>query len=524
MKVNIKKYLSILLIISLFLLVACNKDTEETTGDNGERSLEDTLNIAMGSEPPNLDAQLSTHIATRDVARQIFESLVTYDNDYNVVPMLAESFEQSEDGKTFTFKLREGVKFHNGKEMTSKDVVASMNRWLTTSNAAKVSLEGAKFKANGDYTVTFEVENPAYTTLSTLANVGQMAAIMPKEVIDSASANGINEYIGTGPFKFVEWKQDQNIHLSKNKDYQSLDIESNGLAGKKDVFINDIYFHFVPDTTTQITGIQTGQYDLLLEAPYDNYELLVNDSGIKTSVNDYGAYYLIYNKQAGVFKNLAMREAINTGVNIEEIFENSFSHEDIYVMDSSYMPKKYTTWYSETGKEAYNQNDAEKAKNLLNEAGYNGEPIKILSTREYTHIYNSAVVLQQQLENMGVNVELELYDFATVLSKHNTEPEKWDIFITGLAYAQTPIESLVFTSPAMKPLNDSKFEEMVAAVKYSQTEDEAKTNWGMLQEYSWVELPVTKMGDFKKLSAFKNTVVDYKYMDGPILWNTKITK
>lgn len=516
----------------MIILAGCSSGTNTSTegtqnseGDaSGSTSIAEKFNMAMGAQPPSLDPHISTAIATRDIAMQVFETLVTIDKDYKPVPMLAESIDVSEDGKTYTFHLRQGIKFHNGKEMTSEDVVASMNRFVEKSGATKVLLDGAVFKADGDYKVILDVPNPSTLIMTSLAARSPMPAIMPKEVIESAPAEGINEYIGTGPLKFVEWKQDQYIKLTKNDDYQPLETESNGQAGKKEVFIKDFYIHFVPDTSTQVAGLQTGEYDLLLEAPNDNYELLANDPSLGTSINDYGPYNLIFNKHKGIFTNADMRKAINAGINSEEILRTSFMHEDIYELDPSYMSPQSADWYSDAGKEYYNQNDPEKAKEWLEKAGYNGEPIKIVTTRDYAHIYNTGVVLQQQLEKIGVKVSLEIYDWPTALNIRNKEPDKWDIFITGTPFVLTPLELYVYTIEAYMDPNNQKVTELLNSIKNAQTEDEAKQKWEELQAYTWEYLPVAKMGNFFKVSAFKDYVKDYKYQEGPILWNIKLTK
>src|SRR5699024_3449061 len=120
---------------------------------------------------------------------------------------------------------------------------------------------GATWTAEDDYTVILELEKASSLTLDTMASAKQAAAIMPKEVVDAATADGVQEYIGTSPFKFVEWKQDQYIHYTKFEDYAALDSEADGLSGKKEALVDDIYIYMVPDTSTRIAGLQTDEYD-----------------------------------------------------------------------------------------------------------------------------------------------------------------------------------------------------------------------------------------------------------------------
>ena len=115
-----------------------------------------------------------------------------------------------------------------------------MNRWLGLSPAAKVAFGNAKFESDGDYKVIFKLEEPNSETLDVLATPKQFAGIMPKEIVETAGAAGVTDYVGTGPFKFDEWKQDQYIKLSKFDGYQSLETEADGMSGKKEALIENL--------------------------------------------------------------------------------------------------------------------------------------------------------------------------------------------------------------------------------------------------------------------------------------------
>src|SRR5699024_3300326 len=125
----------------------------------------------------------------------------------------------SDDGEVYTFNLRVGVLFHNGEEMTSEDVVASMERWVDSNSSVDLIYDGSSWEAVDDYTVELHLEKAKTGVLDTLVPVLQAPAIMPKEVIESADAAGITEYVGTGPFKMEEYLTDQYIHLAKFDDY-----------------------------------------------------------------------------------------------------------------------------------------------------------------------------------------------------------------------------------------------------------------------------------------------------------------
>src|SRR5699024_6548571 len=263
--------LSILSMLLVFVFSSCNSATD-VSEESSNDSIGGELKVALNAQPPTIDPQFSTAVATRDVSRLIYETLLTIDSNYQVVPMLAEAVEESDDQLTYTFILREDIKFHNGKEMTAEDVVASMDRWKELSSAVTETLGDITFEAKEKYTVVMNLEEPVSVALDIVASPGQAAAIMPKEVIEAVGLDEVIEHIGTGPYKFVEWKQDQYIHLDKFNDYNSLDLPADGLSGKKEAVLDDIYFYIATDSSTRLAGLQTGEYDLVYQIPLNNFE------------------------------------------------------------------------------------------------------------------------------------------------------------------------------------------------------------------------------------------------------------
>ncbi|RKJ33698.1 ABC transporter substrate-binding protein, partial [Butyricicoccus sp. 1XD8-22] len=330
------------------------------------------LQVAYNAQPPTLDPLMTTAVAARDVARNIFESLVTLDADSKVVPMLAESFEQSEDGKTITFKLRQGVKFHNGDELTADDVIASMEYWRTTASLGKAYFTDATFEKVDETTVRLVMPENLFIALYLLADPSQIALITTEEAIAGTSAEGLNEFIGTGPYKFVEWKSDQYIHLQKFNEYVAVDTPASGLSGKKEPKYENIYFQFVTDASTRLAGIQTGEYDVANAIPFDNVEQLNALDNITISIDHNGFNAVVFNKREGIFADQKARQAINAALDQESILTAAFSNPQFYELEHGLMIKEQTDWYSEAGADQYNQKDTDKAKALLEEIGYNG--------------------------------------------------------------------------------------------------------------------------------------------------------
>ena len=194
---KIKKLAMFLLLGALALfVVGCTSSTPtEEKEDSSGAGTDSTftggdLHVALNTQPPTLDLHMGTATATRDAARPIFETLVTLNEHYEVQPMLAESYEQSDDGLEFTFYLRKGVKFHNGKEMKAEDVVASLARWIGKSGRAKNAIGEGKFEVLDEYTVQLTLPEPSVGALHVLAVPNQSGGIMPKEVVENAPAEG----------------------------------------------------------------------------------------------------------------------------------------------------------------------------------------------------------------------------------------------------------------------------------------------------------------------------------------------
>ncbi len=510
-----------MIFLCLFVIVGCSSktDTKQSEPPKTGKISGGELNVAINAQPTTLDAHMTTATTVSHLTRHIYEQLVALNSSFKVVPMLAESIDESEDGKTFTFHLRKGVKFHNGKEMKAEDVVASLNKWKGISTKAKAAIPDATFEVIDDYTVVMKLPNYIFGALALLADASQMAAIMPKEVVESADPTGVTEYIGTGPFKFVDWKQDQYIHLTKYEDYSPVDYPADGLSGKKEALVNDIYFHVVTDSSTRVAGVQTGQYDIGLLLPPDNYEMLKSNPNIETILDLSGPTGLIYNKQERIFSDQKMRQAVNAALDLESIMMAGFSNENFFRLDHGHTVIEQKEWYSEAGKDRYNTHDLEKAKELLKEAGYNGEEIKILATRDFDYMYNTAVVIKEQLGKIGVNVKLEVVDWATVLETR-AKPSEYDAFITAFPKVLSPAQILYLGSAWPGWTNDPQITELTAQINSSKTTEEAKVVWDKLQDRIYDYLPITKFGDYYDFYGMSNKVKGITFLEGYILWNT----
>ncbi len=519
----------ILLGITALFIVGCSSSA--SSGVKGESNGTDTsskeipsytggdLHIALNSQPGKLDPHVSTTTDTRDVARPIFETLVTLNSKFEVEPMLAEKYEVSDDGLEFTFYLRKGVKFHNGKEMKAEDVVASLMRWVEKSGRAKNTIGDGKFEEIDEYTVKLVLPQTSVGALHILGAPMQFGAIMPKEVIESASPEEVNEYIGTGPFKFVEWKQDQYIKYEKYDEYQSPEGTPDGLAGKREALVDNLYFDFITDSSTRVSGITTGQYDIGIMMPLDSFDQLENTATVKNVTALASGVGIIFNEKEGLLSNQKMRLALNMGLNYEELLIGGYTSSEFYRLTPSLMYQEQKDWYTDAGKENYNPNNPEQSKKMFKEAGYNGETVKILTTREFDYMYNTAVVLQAQLKEIGVKAELNVVDWATKLNLRE-DPANWDVFISSFSGPADPTQHLFFDPKYAGWNEDEKKAELLTKIRSSRTPADAFPYWEELQEYTWTtQLPLIRLGDTYNLFSYHENVVGFREFEGVIPWN-----
>src|SRR6266404_3415506 len=219
--------LTVLAVLMLLVAVAPSAEAQKKGG---------VLKIGNLGEPPSLDPHWGTQTITEVLTNHIFEGLYALDEKYQPIPMLADGMPAvSKDGLTYTIKLRKGVKFHNGKEMTSDDVVASIVRWSKRSVYGKsLFAQVVDFKATDKYAVELKLKEKSAIVLVSLAVPNNMGAIYPKEIAEKFPPDQrITEFVGTGPFKLAEWKPDQYIRMTRFDDYKGLPGKQSGSGGAK---------------------------------------------------------------------------------------------------------------------------------------------------------------------------------------------------------------------------------------------------------------------------------------------------
>lgn len=523
-----KKLLSILLCLAMVvaMLVGCGSSNDSkddnSNASTGETTYKEELNIAITANPPTLDVHGVNSNIVGGIGTHIYEPLFAMNGDYEVTAVLADSYTVDETGTIYTIKLRQGVKFHNGEEMVADDVVASMTRWLSLSGKANALLNGTVFEKVDDYTITMTTPEAYADTMTVLAASIQFPAILPKTAIDGAGDEGVTEFIGTGPYKLEEWKQDQYIHLTRYDEYAQPEGESSGFTGKKEATSKDIYFRIVTDDATRVAGLQNGQYDIAEEMPQERYAELAEDESLVFSVKTTGTLNLFFNTTHGIMANADMRQAILACLNSAEVMLAGYGDENLYILNPGWCNPDDAMWGTDAGKEYYSQNDIEKAKGLLKTAGYNNEEIILVTTPDYSEMYNATLVVQAQLQKAGINAVVEQYDFATFM-EHRANPEQFSLYITSNRYNLSPVQLSVLTKD-WAGLDVEEVDNGIVSIRKAASAEESSAAWADLQEFLYEYGAAHVFGHYSGLMATTTKVEGFTYFDFPIYWNVKVAE
>lgn len=497
--------------------------SDTTPGDtSASGNYKSELNIAITANLPSLDAHSSNSNLVGGLISHTNEPLFAMNESFEPTPVLAESYEVSEDGLVYTIKLREGIQFHNGVEMVADDVVASMTRWLELSGKANALLKGSVFAEVDDYTITMTLPEAYTDTLNILAGSAQFAAIYPSSVINSAGAEGITEVMGTGPYKFVEWKQDQYVHLTRFDGYQPLEGEASGFVGKKEAATRDIYFRVVTDEATRVAGLQTGEYDIAEAIPTERYQELSADPSMELLAKPTGNLSLFLNTTKGIMADQNMRKAILAALNTEDIMLASFGDPSLYMLNAGWANPNDAQWATEAGSEFYNQNDLDKARGYLADAGYNNEEIVLVTTPDYGEMYNATIVVQAQLVAAGINAKVESFDFSTFM-EYRANPDQFDLFITSNRYTLLPVQLSVLMKD-WAGLDHPKIPESIAAIRSAATPEEAAAQWAELQTFLYDYGAASVLGHYSSVMATSPKTEGLIFFDYPLYWNVRVAE
>ena len=482
-----------------------------------------TLKVASIGEPPTLDIPMSTATLVYEIMWHVNESLFTYDRAFNPVPLLAESDTVSDRGLRHTIVVRRGVKFHNGKEMTAADVVPSLRRWVKVASVGRsLGKYIESIDAKDPYTVVISLKQPSASLIYGLSE--PHAAVYPKESIDAAGDGTLKEFIGTGPYRFVEHRPDRHIKLARFKDYSARPEPANGFGGKRTAWLDEILFLSVPDTAVRLAGVETGEYHHAMFIKQDAYERIKTLPFMESRiVKPRGWAVAVLNHKTGPMTQKKIRQAVQATLDVEPILAAGFGSREFYRVDPGlFFPEQ--PWHSMASAALYNQHDKEKARRLLKEAGYAGQPLRWVTTREYEFMYKNALVAKQQLEEVGVVVDLQVVDWATL--NHRTEkPELWDIFSTGFVFSADPANHVALRCAFNGWWCNEEKERLLGELQVETDVKKRKAIIDRIQTVFYEDVGQVKLGDYFTLDAARRELRgDFRTAPRLYFWNSWLAK
>ena len=466
------------------------------------------LRIGNLGEPPSLDPHWGTQTITEVMANHLFESLYALDESYQPIPMLAESHTVSKDGLVYTFKLRKGISFHNGKEMTADDVVSSLVRWGKRSVYGKsLFAQVVDLKAADKYTVEMKLKEKSGIVLISLAVPNNMAAIYPKEIAEKfPTPNKVTEFIGTGPYRFVEWKPDSHIRMVRFDDYKPRAEAPSGWGGRKIAYLDEIRWIPTPDVATRVATLESGEVEFADDLQADAFDRIKANARLKPLVvRPYTWAIGVFNKKEGLMTNQKLRQAVQAAIDVEPVMKGAVGNPLFYRLDPGLSFQEQKAWHSTVGAQSYNQHNKEKARTLLKEAGYKGEAVRFLTTKEYAWMYNYALVTKQQLEELGVNVDLQVVDWATLVQRRNN-PQMYDIFTTGMSFVPDPTQHPYLRCDWPGWTCDEEIQKRMDVIRKEPDPAKRKAQWDEVQKRFYEYVPAIRYGDIFGFRAMQTSV------------------
>jgi len=477
--------------------------------------------VATQAAPPTLDAVTSSAEASRNITLHIFETLVSRDESANVKPDLAEGVDVSADGLEYKFTLRRGVKFHNGKVMTSADVKASLERFGRVGASKRVMDPVAAIEAPDANTVVCKLRSPSPGFLEGMSSPRAPAAIVPAE--EAGKAAGQIELIGTGPYRFVEFRPDSHALLRRFDDYtQNTNYQGrDGFAGKKTAYFDSVRFRIMPEAGARSAGLQTGELHVLDSLDALSAQRLRSNAALKMHEMLPWAYQtLILNHSQAPMNNLKIRQAIQAALNMEEIM--AISTNGLFRLEHGWQHPGTTYFAGDVGKPLYNMKNADLARRLLQEGGYRNEQITILTDSNIGGHKESGEVAQEQLRAIGMNIRLNVVDWPTAFQMR-TRPEGWHIWTLqmGIEPFEGPYNVVAFwTAPQQSQhvrdeVIDASYRKLTTALQLSERQAAVRE----FQQRMYENVVAIKCGDTGRIQATRANVENYRPYRIPRMWD-----
>ncbi|MFP4302852.1 MAG: ABC transporter substrate-binding protein [Spirochaetaceae bacterium] len=483
------KRIAVALLLSLSLSPLFAAGSTEAAGE------EEILQVGLSGSPDTLDPQATTGTLTFQTVRSIYDTLVEPRVDGRIVPALAREYEVSEDGRRWVFRLREGVTFHHGKELTAEDVVATFDRIRDPDFAspnAEVYEVIDSVEAIDSVTVALNLDGPHAPLVATLAS--GWSAILPKDLIDQGH-DFATKPVGTGPFSFVEWRRDSALVLKRNENYWK--------AGEP--HLHGVRFNIITERAVQAQALMGGELhvaDLLVEP-----ELTMVRDHPETRVEEEASslvMVLAMNTSREPLDDLTLRQGIARAVDREAVMGFAYSGGETV---GTFMNPTNPFYVDETDIYPY---DLPRARELISEAGEVRELVLKLPQNYEPHV-KAGELYQEMLESAGLNVRIELVDWSSWLSEVYRDSQ-FDLTVIGHTGKLDPHERLAPFADEENYVRwfDEEAAGLIEEARRTVELEERKELYARVLEIMAREVPFVFVGSPYRYIGLRNEVENFK--------------
>lgn len=384
------------------------------------------LRVAISADIRGTNPGVTRDGNTDAVLHHVVEGLVAYRQNLEVAPMLAEHVEVSPDFRTYSFRLREKLRFHNGAPVTSAEVKWSWERmldpatgmrcrsWYDGSANTGFGAKIVRIETPDRLTAVFTLDKPNSVFLDQLASLQCITAILHPASVDK-NGNWIGP-IGTGPFRIREWRRGEFVDLERFDGYNPRQEPSDGYAGARIALAPRVRFVIIPEAAVGVSAVRAGDIDILPRTPaYVTAHLDLKRDGMQTSESEQLAWHtLLIQTQNPLFRDVRIRRAIAMALDPRQIAKIATlsdipANPSAIPLLSPFHTKHQDKWWPY---------DPSEARRLLSQAGYRGQPVLIQTNRKTPFAFDNAVAIQAMLISVGIDARLDVLDWATQLSNY----------------------------------------------------------------------------------------------------------
>ena len=493
---------------------------------------EKVLRVVPHADLKILDPYATTATITLMHGQMVYDQLFAWNEKLEPKPQMVDHYEISPDKLVYTFTLRPGLKFHDAQPVTTRDVIASLKRWMVRDNLGQIlAAHLDRIEASSDSTFAIRLKDPFGFVEMALGATA--AVIMRAEDAATDPFKAITTTIGSGPFRFVaaEWNPAAKVVYERNVDYVPRNEPASGLAGGKVVKVDRVEFDVLPDPFTKSSAIQRGEVDFIDQLPHDQIPVLEKAPGIVVArSNQIDTTAIIRpNHLYPPFDKVKARQALALTVNQEEYVSAAFGDERWWRQCYSFFvcgsPND-----TEAGSEPYRRQDLARAKELFDEAGYKGEKVTLINTHEIAGIGALGDLTAANLKKIGINVEVADSDWGTMVARRAKKDPPgqggWNLFHTtvGGTGMYSPLSSFGINSGC-----DGKnwfgwpCDEATDALRraYVEAPDEAARRDALvtLERHLWESLPLIPVGQYIQPYAARSNISGVLKSHIAVFWN-----